>query len=59
MKVVVSNMPDNAKRYVVAKVVENELWYWDSWVEPKEANAAADELYKDYDVNAIVVDTEA
>ena len=27
----VKNITDNPRKYVVAKVVDNELWYWSTW----------------------------
>ena len=38
MKVFVRNTPAGpCERYVVARVVEGELWYWGSWSNKNEA----------------------
>lgn len=45
MKVVVRNMPAGpCEKYVVAKVVDGELWYWGSWRSMNKAYEVAKDL---------------
>lgn len=48
----VNNMPKDPRKYVVAKVVENELWYWMSFDTEPLADIAAAECGE----NAIVLE---
>lgn len=44
MLVNVNNVSANAKRYVVARLVDTMLWYWGSWDTEEEARAVAREI---------------
>ena len=37
----INNMPAYAEIYVVARRVDNELWYWGSWEDRDKANEVA------------------
>ena len=37
----VKNITDNPRKYVVAKVVDNELWYWSTWNDKVMAEQSA------------------
>lgn len=50
-KVEVNNIPNETSRFVVARFVTNELWYWGSWDNLEEAKRVAEELE-----NGIVVE---
>lgn len=50
-KVEVNNIPNETRRFVVARFVANELWYWGSWDNLEEAKRIAEELE-----NGIVVE---
>lgn len=39
----VKNITDNPRKYVVAKVVDNELWYWSTWNDKAMAEQSAKE----------------
>lgn len=56
-KVVINNVPDTARRYIVARLTNGELWFWGSWDELDRANDCMDELNEQND-NAIVVEKE-
>lgn len=43
LKAEVNNMPKNPRKYVVAKVVENELWYWMTFDNKFDAERSASE----------------
>ena len=45
-KIEVNNMPDNARKYVVARLDERDmrLWDWGSWDEEHKARQAAKEI---------------
>lgn len=47
----VNNIPNETSRFVVARFVANELWYWGSWDNLEEAKRVAEELE-----NGIVVE---
>ena len=47
----VNNCDTNHERYVVARVVDGELWYWGSW----DNRESAENVAKTFD-NGIVVD---
>lgn len=51
--VTINNLPEKHKRYVVARLVQNELWYWGSWNDRRDA----DDVALTFD-NGIVVDME-
>lgn len=53
MRVVINNMDEDHERFVVARLVENDLWYWGSWEDHKEAERVARTFE-----NGVVVDTE-
>ena len=53
MKVVINNLSNNLERYVVARVVSGNLWYWGSWNKKEDA----EEVALTFD-NAIVIDME-
>lgn len=44
MTVKVNNVSENAKRYVVARLVDTVLWYWGSWDNEDDARAVAREI---------------
>lgn len=54
LKAEVNNMPSNPRKYVVAKVVNNQLWYWMSFDTEKGAEESADNAGD----NAIVLEVE-
>lgn len=56
-KVVINNVPDTARRYIVARLTNGELWFWGSWDELDRANDCMDEL-NEQNNNAIVVERE-
>lgn len=41
VKAIVNNVPDDPQRYIVAKAVCGELWYWGSWKDENEAYRVA------------------
>ena len=45
-KIEVNNMPEQAKKFVVARVDTSDmgLWFWGSWDERERAQAAAEEI---------------
>lgn len=43
-KAEVCNLPNNADKYIVARLVANELWYWGSWDKKDVATRAAEEF---------------
>ena len=51
-KVKVNNKPEDTEKYIVARYVAGELWYWGSWDDYKSAKKVAD----DYE-NGIVVES--
>ena len=40
----VNNLPDEPKRYVVARVIDGGLWFWGSYEAEEMANRAAKEI---------------
>lgn len=44
MKVIINNLDEDHERFVVARLVENELWYWGSWDDSAEAQRVAHEM---------------
>ena len=44
MIVNVNNLPNSYEKYVVARVVDNELWFWGSWEDESEATHVAREI---------------
>lgn len=40
----VNNLPENHNRYVVARRVDEDLWYWGSFADKDRANAVAMEI---------------
>lgn len=40
----VNNIPEDAERYIVARVFEGELWYWGSWDNKNKAHDVAEEI---------------
>lgn len=40
----VNNIPEDAERYIVARVFEGELWYWGSWDDKNKAHEVAEEI---------------
>lgn len=49
----VNNLDVEHERFVVARLVDGELWYWGSWDDEK----AAERVAQQFD-NGVVVDTE-
>ena len=49
----INNVAPDADRYIVARLVEGELWYWGSWEDEKAARRVADTFD-----NGIVVERE-
>ncbi len=49
----VNNLPKDHDRYVVARLVDVELWFWGSW----EDRGAAERAAATFD-NGVVVDME-
>ena len=52
MKLTVKNLPTTHKAFVVARVVDGDLWYWGSWDDEERAHMVAIEI------DGIVVDEE-
>lgn len=52
-KVTVNNVPVEHCKYIVARLNNNELWYWGSWADKTEAISVAMRFE-----NAVVVDME-
>lgn len=52
----INNCPDYAKhyKYIVARDVDGEIWFYGAWNDEKEANRVAKELGE----NAMVLDNE-
>jgi hypothetical protein len=44
LRVTVNNLPDEPKRYVVARVIAGELWFWGSYEDEDRAKQAAKEI---------------
>jgi hypothetical protein len=44
LRVTVNNLPDEPKRYVVARVIDGELWFWGSYEDEDRAKQAAKEI---------------
>lgn len=40
----VKNLPQNISRYVVARMVDGELWFWGSFEDIEKANHTAKEI---------------
>lgn len=40
----VNNLPDEPKRYVVARVIDGEFWFWGSYEAEDRAKQAAGEI---------------
>ena len=40
----INNTPNTAKRYIVAREVNDELWFWGSWDDRDRANQVAIEI---------------
>lgn len=49
----VNNLESDHERYVVARIYEDELWFWGSW----DDRNAAERVANQFD-NAVVVDME-
>lgn len=41
---IINNKPENIKAFVVARLCDNEWWYWGSWDNVFEAHNAATEI---------------
>lgn len=52
--VVIHNMPKYHNRFVVAKLYDNELWFYGSWISCTAAEKAAKEIGE----NALVCEVE-
>lgn len=52
--VVIHNMPEKHERFVVARLCDNELWFYGSWVSCTAAENAAKEIGE----NALVCEVE-
>lgn len=50
-KTEVQNVPKDADKYIVARLVMGELWYWGSW----ESKEAADRVAEQFD-NGVVLE---
>ena len=44
LRVKVNNLPDEPKRYVVARVIDCGLWFWGSYDDEDKAKQAAKEI---------------
>lgn len=40
----INNMPNTTKKYIVARRVDGELWFWGSWDDRDRANEVALEI---------------
>lgn len=40
-KTEVKNIPETTRRYIVARVVSSELWYWGTWDSKEQAEEVA------------------
>lgn len=49
----VNNLDSEHERFVVARLVDGELWYWGSWDDDKAAKRVAQQFD-----NGVVVDME-
>ena len=43
----INNVPTTHKRFVVARIVDGECWYWGSWDNADDAQRIATELEGD------------
>lgn len=53
MKALINNLDADHERFVVARLVDNQLWYWGSWDDGKEAERVARTFE-----NGVVIDTD-
>ena len=53
MRVNINNLDADHERFVVARLVDNQLWYWGSWSDRNEANKVAESFE-----NGVMVDME-
>lgn len=44
MELTIKNLPATYKPYIVARVVDDDLWYWGSWDDEERAHAVANEI---------------
>jgi len=40
-QIVIHNVPNHARGYIVARLSNNALWYWGCWDDEKEAEECA------------------
>lgn len=52
--VIIHNMPEKHERFVVARLCDNELWFYGSWKNDVAANNASKEIGD----NALVCEVE-
>lgn len=41
MQIQINNLPMDYKKYVVAMLIDNNLWYWGSWDDKSKAEQVA------------------
>lgn len=54
MKVEVNNVPDTARKYIVARLVNSSLWYYSSFDDKAMAEKEIDNL-SEYNDNVVMV----
>ena len=40
----INNLPTDHKRYVVARIVDGDYWFWGSWDNKEDAQRAVSEI---------------
>lgn len=50
----INKVPKNTERFIVARLVMNELWYWGSW----DTKEAADRVAAQFDNGVVLERTE-
>ena len=50
----INKVPKNTERFIVARLVMNELWYWGSW----DTKEAADRVAAQFDNGIVLERTE-
>jgi len=54
MKVEVNNVPNNAQKYIIARLVNSKLWYYSSFNNEEKAEQELDNL-SELDDNVVMV----
>ena len=53
-KVIINNVPDDVEKYVLARSVDGEFWYWGSWADRDSAYEAMKNLVLELN-NCVVI----